>query len=171
MTATPTPTDVIADFLAHSAPDKVDEAARRLVAEDATYISLNFDNPELKQILPWTGTRTGRQAYVDTFQRAFAWWVAEDFEITDLFNAGEDVAIFGALHLPRHHDRQGNPLAVLDPRESTRGADCLLPVPGGHLRVGADVQPERNVDDQERPERPGDRRLTMTVRSAQNQER
>ncbi len=56
MTATPAPTDVIADFLAHSAPDKVDEAARRLVAEDATYISLNFDNPELKQILPWTGT-------------------------------------------------------------------------------------------------------------------
>jgi ketosteroid isomerase-like protein len=97
MTATPTPTDVIADFLAHSAPDKVEEAARRLVAEDATYISLNFDNPELKQILPWTGTRTGRQAYVDTFKRAFEWWVAEDFEITDLFNAGEDVAVFGAF--------------------------------------------------------------------------
>jgi hypothetical protein len=26
---------------------------------DATYVSLNFDNPELKKIMPWTGTHTG----------------------------------------------------------------------------------------------------------------
>ena len=35
-----------------------------LVAEDAVYISLNFENPELEQIEPWTGTRKGRQIYI-----------------------------------------------------------------------------------------------------------
>ena len=57
------PTEVIKEFLANTATEKVEVAARRLVAEDATYISLNFDNPELKQILPWTGTSKGPQAF------------------------------------------------------------------------------------------------------------
>jgi hypothetical protein len=42
---TQSPTDVIADFLQNTAPDKVKAAVRRLVAKDATYISLNFENP------------------------------------------------------------------------------------------------------------------------------
>ena len=61
------PTEVIKEFLANTAIEKVEAAARGLVAEDATYISLNFDNPELKQILPWTGTSKGSQAFIDTF--------------------------------------------------------------------------------------------------------
>ncbi len=40
------PTEVIKEFLANTATEKVEAAARRLVAEDATYISLNFDNPD-----------------------------------------------------------------------------------------------------------------------------
>src|SRR5438105_15157086 len=47
-----TPTEIVSDFLQNTAPDKVEAAARRLVADDATYISLNFDSPELKRILP-----------------------------------------------------------------------------------------------------------------------
>jgi hypothetical protein len=63
------PTEVIKEFLANTATDKVEAASRRLIAEDATYISLNFDNPELNQILPWTGTSKGPQAFIDTFSR------------------------------------------------------------------------------------------------------
>jgi uncharacterized protein len=89
------PIEVIKEFLANTASDKVEAAARRLVAEDATYISLNFDNPELKQILPWTGTSKGPQAFIDTFSRVAKWWTIEGFAVTDLFSEGENVAVFG----------------------------------------------------------------------------
>ena len=32
---------------------------RQHMTRDATYVSLNFDNPELKKIEPWTGTHKG----------------------------------------------------------------------------------------------------------------
>lgn len=89
------PTEVIKEFLANTATEKVEAAARRLVAENATYISLNFDNPELKQILPWTGTSKSPQAFIDTFSQVEKWWTIEDFAVTALFGEGENVAVFG----------------------------------------------------------------------------
>jgi hypothetical protein len=86
---------VVMDFLSNTAPDKVEAAAERLVAPDATYVSLNFDNPELKKILPWTGTAKGPQAYSSTFMRVANYWKIEDFTVTDKIASGEDVAIFG----------------------------------------------------------------------------
>ncbi|NTG45503.1 nuclear transport factor 2 family protein [Rhizobium rhizogenes] len=86
---------VVMDFLSNTAPDKVEAAAKRLVAEDATYVSLNFDNPELKKIEPWTGTAKGPSAYSSTFMRVANYWKIEDFSVTDKIASGEDVAIFG----------------------------------------------------------------------------
>lgn len=86
---------VVMDFLSNTAPDKVEAAAERLVAADATYVSLNFDNPELKKIEPWTGTAKGPTAYSSTFMRVANYWKIEDFTITDKIASGEDVAIFG----------------------------------------------------------------------------
>ncbi len=91
------PTEVINEFLANTATDMIEAAARRLVAEDATYISLNFDNPELKQIMPWTGTSKGPQAFIDTFSRVAKWWTIEDFTVSALFGEGENVAVFGSF--------------------------------------------------------------------------
>lgn len=86
---------VVLDFLSNTAPDKVEAAAKRLVAPDAVYVSLNFDNPELKKIEPWTGTATGPEAYSSTFLRVASYWSVEDFTITDQIASGETVAIFG----------------------------------------------------------------------------
>jgi hypothetical protein len=86
---------VVMDFLSNTSPDKVEAAAKRLVAEDATYVSLNFDNPELKKIEPWTGTAKGPSAYSSTFMRVANYWKIEDFSVTDKIASGEDVAIFG----------------------------------------------------------------------------
>ena len=86
---------VVMDFLSNTAPDKVEAAAIRLVAPDAVYISLNFDNPELKKIEPWTGTAKGPSAYSRTFLRVAEYWTIEDFTITAKLAVGEDVAIFG----------------------------------------------------------------------------
>lgn len=70
---------VVMDFLSNTAPDKVEAAAKRLVAEDATYVSLNSENPELKKIEPWTGTGKGPSAYSSTFLRVANYWKIEDF--------------------------------------------------------------------------------------------
>jgi len=86
---------VVLDFLSNTAPDRVEAAAERLVAPDAVYVSLNFDNPELKKIEPWTGTATGPSAYSSTFLRVADYWRVEDFSITDQIASGESVAIFG----------------------------------------------------------------------------
>ncbi|GGY92601.1 hypothetical protein GCM10007388_27480 [Pseudoduganella plicata] len=88
---------VVKEFLENTAPDKVEAAARRLVAEDAVYISLNFDNPELKEIEPWTGTARGPQAFSSTFARVAKYWTIEDFTVTDMFGSGEHVAAFGSF--------------------------------------------------------------------------
>ena len=71
------------------------ETVRKLVAPGATYVSLNFDNPELRQIMPWTGTRTGPNAVLDTYTRVNRFWHSEAFEIVELFGEGENVAVFG----------------------------------------------------------------------------
>ena len=86
---------VVMDFLSCTAPDKVEAAATRLVAPDAVYVSLNFDNPELKKIEPWAGTAKGPSAYSSTFLRVANYWKIDDFTITDKLASREDVAIFG----------------------------------------------------------------------------
>lgn len=91
------PVDIVQDFLQNTAPDKVEAAAERLVAEDAEYVSLNFDNRELQKILPWTGTSKGRKAYTSTFIRVAKYWTIEEFSVTAIFGAGEDVAVFGSF--------------------------------------------------------------------------
>ncbi|MFC7518528.1 nuclear transport factor 2 family protein [Herbaspirillum sp. GCM10030257] len=91
------PIDVVKEFLENTTPDKVDAAAKRLVAPDATYISLNFDNPELKKIEPWAGTSKGPEAFSTTFANVAKYWKIEDFKVTDMFGSGDNVAVFGTF--------------------------------------------------------------------------
>ncbi len=88
---------VVMEFLSNTASDEVEAAAERLVAPGATYVSLNFDNPELKRILPWTGTNKGPQAFSGVFLRLADYWKTEDFTIATTIASGEDVAIFGTF--------------------------------------------------------------------------
>lgn len=89
-----TPIKVIEQFLANTTNPEV---VNQLVAEDATYISLNYDNSDLKRILPWTGTAQGPKAFVDTFTRVFQYWQALNFEPREIFGSGENVAVFGSF--------------------------------------------------------------------------
>lgn len=91
------PLDVVKEFLENTAPDKVGAAAKRLVAPDATYVSLNFDNPELKKIEPWAGTSKGPEGFSNTFSRVAKYWKIEDFKVTDMLGSGESVAVFGTF--------------------------------------------------------------------------
>ena len=87
-----TPVEVVRAILSNPTDPEV---VHRLVASDATYVSLNFDNPDLRQIMPWTGTGTGPAAVLDTYTRVGRFWHAEASEIEELFGAGGNVAVFG----------------------------------------------------------------------------
>jgi uncharacterized protein len=64
---------------------------------DATYVSLNFDNPELKKIMPWAGTHTGPQALPEVFVAIQRFWKTLDFKVTDAIEQGNRVALFGSF--------------------------------------------------------------------------
>jgi len=70
---------------------------RQLMTPDATYVSLNFDNPELKRIMPWTGTHKGPQALFDVFGAIQRFWKTLDFKVTDTIEQGSRVALFGSF--------------------------------------------------------------------------
>ena len=74
-------------------PDVLSE----IVAPDATYISLTYDNPSLTKILPWAGTsRNGAAAVTKAFGGVEQHWLNESFEVLDAFgDGGENVAVFG----------------------------------------------------------------------------
>ncbi len=114
-----TPPEVVRQFLANTTNPMI---VKSLVAEDATYVSLNYDNHDLKKIMPWTGTGKGPQAFVDTFARRCCLWPVH-LQIDD---AGKDRRI-----------------PLLDSFPCARWQDRLLPIHGGHLRDGCQLQIRR----------------------------
>jgi uncharacterized protein len=83
--------EVVEQFFADPSPKTME----RLVAEDAVYVSLNYENEHLKKIMPWTGTSHGRQSFVDNFANVYSCWRADEFKVEDLFGDEERVAVFG----------------------------------------------------------------------------
>jgi uncharacterized protein len=78
------------------------DAVNRLVAPDATYISLNTDNPELKKIEPWTGTSHGPKAFLSNMGMMFTRWENQAFNVTTMFASEENVAVFGDFRYKSH---------------------------------------------------------------------
>ena len=70
---------------------------RQLMTTDATYVSLNFDNPELKNVMPWAGTHKGPQALPEVFAAIQRFWKTLDFKVTDTIEQGTRVAFFGSF--------------------------------------------------------------------------
>jgi ketosteroid isomerase-like protein len=87
-------TSVLQELLANTSNLAV---LRQLMTPDATYVSLNFDNPELKKVLPWTGTHKGPQALPDVFEAIQRFWKTLDFKVTDTIEQGDRVALFGSF--------------------------------------------------------------------------
>ena len=93
------PIEVVGEWMQHLLdPDVVN----RLVAPDATYVSLNTDNPELNEIMPWAGTSHGPQAFLDNLSTMFTRWENQAFNVTTMFASGENVAVFGDFRYRSH---------------------------------------------------------------------
>jgi ketosteroid isomerase-like protein len=71
------------------------EVVNRVVAPGATYVSLNSDNPELNKIRPRAGISHGPQAFLDNLGMMFTRWENQGFNVTTMFESGENVAVFG----------------------------------------------------------------------------
>ncbi|MCJ1292949.1 hypothetical protein MMC34_004502 [Xylographa carneopallida] len=92
----PTPKEVVEKLLANTTNEQV---LNELVASDATYVSLNYDNPTLKEIMPWCGTheKAGPAAIYETFVNVGRHWESKDFSVRGFFGSGGDVAVFGSF--------------------------------------------------------------------------
>src|SRR5258705_2675312 len=64
---------------------------------DVTFVSLNEDNPELKRYLPWTGTYRGPESIARTFEGVRRAWEIKAFQIRDVIEQGDRVAMFGSF--------------------------------------------------------------------------
>ena len=87
-------TAVVQELLQNTSNLKV---LRQLMAPDATYVSLNFDNPELKKVMPWTGTHKGPEALFDVFAAIQRFWKTLDFKVADTIEQGNRVSLFGSF--------------------------------------------------------------------------
>jgi len=72
-------------------------ALKQLMTPDATYVSLNVDNAELKRVMPWAGTHHGPQALPEVFEAIQRCWKTLDFQVTDAVEQGSRVALFGSF--------------------------------------------------------------------------
>lgn len=100
-------------FLANTTNPAVIE---EIVHPDATYISLNFHNPELQRILPWAGTHhEGAKGFINTFSGVHEYWTIQAFEVQDIFSEGEKVAVFGSFTYTSKtlHKSTTSPFAIL----------------------------------------------------------
>jgi len=93
------PIDVVGEWLQHLLDPEV---VNRIVAPDATYISLNSEDAELNKIMPWAGTSHGPQAFLDNPATMFARWENEAFNVTTMFACDENVAVFGDFRYRSH---------------------------------------------------------------------
>jgi uncharacterized protein len=85
------PKEVLASIL----KDPMNIDMRSLVADDVTYVSLNYDNPDLHRIMPWAGTGRGVERIVKTFVDVDRFWEKVDFRSEALFGDDECAAMFG----------------------------------------------------------------------------
>ena len=71
-------------------------SVKKFVAPGATYVSLNYENAELKKLMPWAGTsQGGAEAIVSTYSRVSSYWKNEGFSVEDVIESEDKVAVFG----------------------------------------------------------------------------
>jgi ketosteroid isomerase-like protein len=91
---TTSPTQVVQTLLASPLDLAV---VKSVTTPDLIYVSLNENNPELKRYLPWAGTNKGPESIVRAFEAMGRVWETKAFEIRDVMEQGDKVALFGSF--------------------------------------------------------------------------
>lgn len=89
--------EIVLELLKGATQSKIVNA---LVADDAVYVSLTYENPDLKKIMPWAGMhKHGKSAVLKTFTDVNRFWTVVDFDVQQIFGQGDHVAAFGSFTL------------------------------------------------------------------------
>ena len=91
---TASPTQVVQALLAN--PRDL-ATVTSVTTPDVTYVSLSESNPELRRYLPWTGTNKGPESIVRSFEAIERAWETKAFEVRDVMEQGDNVAMFGSF--------------------------------------------------------------------------
>jgi hypothetical protein len=129
------------------------DLVNRLVAADATHVSLNTEDAELKKIMPWAGTSHCRQAFLDHPGTMFTRWENQAFNVTAMFASEENIAVFADFRSKSNSLGEVRELPVLDPGEGRRRQGDPPPVPRGELRHRGQLSQERLLDGSDRARR------------------
>ena len=86
------PTEVLSSLLKNPTSSSMSDS---LATPDITYVSLNFDNPDLKKIMPWAGTSRGPESIVKAFVDVSRYWEVQSFQPEALFGSEGYAAMFG----------------------------------------------------------------------------
>ena len=70
---------------------------KSVTAPDVIYVSLSEHNAELQRYLPWTGTNKGPESIVKAFEGIGRMWETKAFEVRDVIEQGDKVALFGSF--------------------------------------------------------------------------
>jgi len=70
---------------------------KSVTTPDVAYVSLSESNPELKRYLPWTGTNQGPESIVRAFEGIGQAWETKAFEVREVMEQGDKVAMFGSF--------------------------------------------------------------------------
>ena len=89
-----TPLELVQTLISN--PTDIDHV-RGLTTADVTYVSLNFDNPELHKVMPWAGTNRGPESIVEAFTGMRRVWETKAFEVRDVLTNDAGVAMFGSF--------------------------------------------------------------------------
>lgn len=96
MTLDLTPTKIVETLLED--PTNA-ERTRQMLSDDFVYVSLNYDNDDLRKIMPWAGTHHGPESFSKVFTGVNEQWTVDEFTPTAAFDDGENVAMFGSFQL------------------------------------------------------------------------
>ena len=71
------------------------QIVKELCTPDVTYVSLNYNNPDLRKIMPRCGTGRGVDAIIKTFNDVARYWNIDSFTPEEIFGEADKVAMFG----------------------------------------------------------------------------
>jgi len=86
-----TPIEIVSKLLQNTANASV---VKELVSSDATYVSLTYNHPNLKKIMPYAGRHDGEgpEAIIYTFGTVAKIWSNEEFTVDAIFSGSNGVA-------------------------------------------------------------------------------
>lgn len=111
------PTTVVSRLLQNTAHPSI---LSSLCTPDCTFVSITYNNPPLKAVLPFAGRHVGEgpQAILDTFSTVDAIWKRDEFTVDTIFQGKnvvkEGADVFGSSNFAETHPKHESVAKLID---------------------------------------------------------